>query len=281
MAEPYEAIFYVNNLVGAPQSGTFKIKVHPEWAPHGAARFTELVKARYFDGCRFFRAIRDFIVQWGIAADPSATIRWMGRPIRDDTVKTTNSKGRVSFAAAGPQSRTAQVFVNINDNLVLDMKQFAPFAEVTEGFDIVERMYTGYGEGAPNGIGPSQSRIITQGNVYLDMSYPKLSSIDRVEFAANVSEDHLSQVIAFGTPPAWDLLWWLGVWPTIFLSMAFIFCCSVLGLLYTLGIFSRHGKAKSRTGGFREIRTEEDTELAVPPEAVGARSRNGMAADED
>ncbi len=157
--------------------GNFVLAIHPEWAPKGADRFKELVKMGWFDGCKFFRVIDGFMVQFGINGNPELNDKWQENRIPDDPVKTTNSRGRISFATRGPNTRTTQVFINFGDNGNLDGMGFAPFGEVVEGMEIVDSLFKGYGEGAPRGRGPDQGMIQSKGNAYLEEKFPKLDGI--------------------------------------------------------------------------------------------------------
>lgn len=150
--------------------GPFVVEVHPEWAPIGAKRFRELIDDRYYDGARFFRVVPNFVVQFGIAASPAKTKKWDKR-IDDDPVRQTNRAGSLAFATMGPNTRTAQVFINLASNLSLDAQGFAPFALVVEGMDVVRNLHAGYGEQ------PDQQMIERQGNAYLTGKYPKLDYI--------------------------------------------------------------------------------------------------------
>jgi peptidyl-prolyl cis-trans isomerase A (cyclophilin A) len=147
--------------------GDFVLQINKEWAPIGAQRFYELVKTGFFDDARFFRVINGFMVQFGINADPKIS------------ATRENDKGRITFATRGPNSRTTQVFINLVNNPNLDGQGFAPFGEVVSGQDVVEKLYAGYGEGAPNGNGPSQPLIQSQGNEYLKKDFPLLDYIKK------------------------------------------------------------------------------------------------------
>lgn len=162
----------------ATTAGDFTVEVHRAWAPRGADRFYELVRADYYDGNRFFRVLPGFVAQFGISGDPAVSARWRSRPIRDDPVRKSNTRGTLAFAAAGPDTRTTQVFVNLTDNSRLDGMGFAPFGQVVEGMSTVDSLYSGYGEGAPRGQGPDQGLIQREGNRYLEDSFPKLDAID-------------------------------------------------------------------------------------------------------
>ncbi|MEM9692240.1 MAG: peptidylprolyl isomerase [Myxococcota bacterium] len=152
--------------------GTITIEVHPDWAPLGAARFRELVEVSYFDGSKFFRVVPNFVVQFGLAADPTVSAMWTER-IDDDPVVESNTRGRVTFATSGANSRTTQLFINYGDNTFLDGMGFAPFGEVVEGtLSIAEQINAEYGED------PDQNRIRNEGDAYLNELFPNLTTID-------------------------------------------------------------------------------------------------------
>jgi peptidyl-prolyl cis-trans isomerase A (cyclophilin A) len=159
--------------------GDFVIQVTREWAPRGSDQFFELVRNRFYDGARFFRVVRNFVVQFGISGDPAAQRLWGDMKFRDDPVKQSNKKGFVSFAQLGPNSRTTQAFINLRDNPGLDKDGFAPFGQVVDGMDVVERLWSNYGEMAPRGSGPDPARLMKEGNAYLDERFPRLDSITR------------------------------------------------------------------------------------------------------
>jgi peptidyl-prolyl cis-trans isomerase A (cyclophilin A) len=159
-------------------AGDFVIEVHREWAPRGADRFFNLVKIGYYDNTAFYRVIKGFMAQIGMNGDPEVTQAWMDARIRDDVVTQSNTKGMVTFAMSGdPNSRTAQIFINYGENAYLDEMGFAPFGKVVEGLESVDALYGGYGEGAPRGKGPSQSRLFRGGNDYLKGEFPELDYV--------------------------------------------------------------------------------------------------------
>jgi peptidyl-prolyl cis-trans isomerase A (cyclophilin A) len=153
--------------------GDFVVEVHRGWAPRGAERFEELVQAGYYDGCKFFRAIPGFMVQFGIHGDPALNAKWRNDRIPDDPVKRSNQRGFITFATSGPHSRTTQLFINYADNSNLDGKGFAPFGEVVEGMDVVDKLNQEYG-GEPSN---HQPEIQEQGNAFLDKRFPNLDGI--------------------------------------------------------------------------------------------------------
>jgi peptidyl-prolyl cis-trans isomerase A (cyclophilin A) len=163
--------------------GPFVIEVHRDWAPQGADRFYNLVKNGFFDNARFFRVIEGFMVQFGINGDPKIAAAWRDADIKDDPVKHSNERGTITFATAGPNTRTTQVFINFADNAPLDGQGFSPFGKVVSGMEVVDSLYGGYGEGAPNGNGPDQGRVQSQGNAYLEQDFPKLDFIKSATIA--------------------------------------------------------------------------------------------------
>lgn len=156
--------------------GAIVIDVRRDWAPHGADRFYELVQQGYFTDVAFFRVISGFMAQVGISGDPALNTKWRAKPIPDDPVKASNSRGTATFATSGPNSRTTQFFISFSDNSRLDGMGFAPFGKIKD-MTPVEALYNGYGEGAPRGRGPDQGRMQATGNSYLREDFPKLDYI--------------------------------------------------------------------------------------------------------
>ena len=157
--------------------GSFVIEVHRDWAPNGADRFYNLVKNGFYNDVRFFRVLDGFMAQFGINGNPSLSAVWRDANIKDDPVKVSNGRGTVTFATAGPNTRTTQVFINFGDNAGLDGQGFSPFGKVVSGMDVVDALYGGYGEGPPRGDGPDQGRVQAQGNAYLEKAFPKLDYV--------------------------------------------------------------------------------------------------------
>lgn len=165
--------------VGAPDvfkvkmetsKGPVTIEVHREWAPIGADRFYELVKDGFFTEARFFRIVPNFIVQFGLAADPKMTKKW-DKQIADDPVSRTNRAGSITFATAGPGTRTSQIFINLRSNMMLDSQGFAPFGQVIEGMEAIEKLNSEYGEM------PDQQALTMRGNAYAKDKFPRLDFI--------------------------------------------------------------------------------------------------------
>ncbi len=155
-------------------AGDFVVEVHRDWAPLGADRFYNLVRHGFFTNASFFRVVPNFVVQFGLNADPAINKVWEDAKIQDDPVKQTNSRGTLVFATAGPGTRTSQLFINFRDNGRLDGMGFAPFGEVIEGMDVVDKIYPGYGEQ------PSQDLITSQGDAYISKNFP---NIDKIKLA--------------------------------------------------------------------------------------------------
>lgn len=160
--------------------GPVAIEVHRDWAPIGADQFYTLVKTGFYDGDRFFRVLRNFVVQFGISGDPKMNQLWSNANLPDDPVKQHNRRGTVTFATAGPNTRSTQLFINLKDNSAsLDGQGFAPIGKVTSGMDVVDSFYSSYGEMAPQGQGPDATQIEVQGNDYLASHFPRLDYIKK------------------------------------------------------------------------------------------------------
>jgi len=170
--ETFKADFELNN------AKHFVIEVHRAWSPNGADRFYNMVKNGFFDGCRFFRVVPDFMVQFGINGDPAVSAPWRNAQIPDDPVKESNKRGYVTFAkSSAPNSRTTQIFINFKDNTFLDSQGFSPFGQVISGMEVVDGIYSGDREN------PDQTQVQTQGNAYLNKSFPKLDYVKKATIA--------------------------------------------------------------------------------------------------
>ena len=158
----------------------FIVEVHRDWSPNGADRLYHLVNYKFYDGVRFFRVIKGFMAQFGYHGDPQVTSVWKSMNFPDDAVKESNLRGYMSFAKTGaPNSRSTNLFINYVNNSNLDDIGFSPIGKVIEGMEVVDKLYGGYGEGAPGGAGPSQGKIMQEGNSYLKRSFPKLDYIKK------------------------------------------------------------------------------------------------------
>lgn len=164
-------------------AGDFVVDVHPEWAPEGAKRFKELVEQGFYTDIAVFRVIDGFMAQFGIHGDPTVMAKWRDSKIPDDPRRpdVSNARGFVTFATAGPNTRTTQLFINYGNNAMLDSQGFTPFGKVAgDGMEVVEKFYKGYGEGAPRGRGPDQGRLQNQGNEYLKKEFPEMTYIKSI-----------------------------------------------------------------------------------------------------
>lgn len=161
--------------------GKVVVEIHRDWAPNGVDHFYTLVKTGFYDGSRFYRTVRNFVAQFGIAGDPKTNALWASGNIPDDPVKESNVTGTLTYAATGmPNSRTTQLFFNLRDNSKsLDPQGFAPIGKVITGLDVMEGFYTGYGSMPPEGEGPDPGKIASQGNAYLESQFPRLDFIQK------------------------------------------------------------------------------------------------------
>jgi peptidyl-prolyl cis-trans isomerase A (cyclophilin A) len=158
--------------------GKFTVEVTRSLAPNGADRFYNLVRSGFFTDIAFFRVIKGFMCQFGIHGDPAVAAKWNTANIADDPVVGSNTRGAITFATAGPNTRTTQLFINFGNNTGLDGQGFSSFGKVISGMDtVVDQINGEYGEGAPSGAGPSQGRIQGEGNAYLKQSFPNLDYI--------------------------------------------------------------------------------------------------------
>jgi len=165
--------------------GKMTIVARRAWAPHGVDRFYYLTKNHYYDSTYFFRVIENFVAQVGISGQPKINAAWESRRIPDDPVRHSNTRGTIAFASEGPNTRTVQLFINLRDNAKLDTYGggFPPIADVTDGMNVAQSLFDGYGEGAPAGLGPRQEMLMEQGNDYVRHFFPKLDLIVRTTIA--------------------------------------------------------------------------------------------------
>ncbi|MEM7414779.1 MAG: peptidylprolyl isomerase [Gemmatimonadota bacterium] len=157
--------------------GVVAIEVTRAWAPLGADRFYNLAKGGFYDDTRIYRVLDNFMAQWGLNGDPYVNQAWKSEFIVDDPVTQSNLRGRVAFAKGGVHTRTTEIFISTKDNGPLDENGFAPFGEVVEGMEIVDRFYSAYGDGPPRGEGPYQAMAAARGNAYFDEEFPELTRI--------------------------------------------------------------------------------------------------------
>ena len=176
-------------------AGDFVVKVTRAWAPLGADRFYNLVKHGFFNDAAFFRVLPGFVVQFGMSPNPTVNAAWEKATIKDDPVIQSNHTGYLTYAkpSGPPNSRTTQIFISLGENGRLDSDGFAPFALVTSGMDVVQKLFSGYGET------PNQAEIAVEGKAYLDKNFPKL---DRILSATVTSPAPAAPVHHSATAPA-------------------------------------------------------------------------------
>ena len=175
-------------------AGNFILEAHRDWAPHGVDRLYDLVRIRYYDDSRFFRVVPGRWVQFGINGDPKIAQQQRQHTIPDDVLKQHNTRGYVAFSNTGPNTRSTQVYINLGDNSARNDVEagFAPFGQIVEGTDVVEKIYSGYGENSGGGMRAGhQAKMFEEGNAYLDREFPKLDKLIRAtivpdkDFAGN------------------------------------------------------------------------------------------------
>lgn len=186
LTHPWDATFTVD--LDGREGGeleSFTVRVHPDWAPEGAKRFQDIVQSpEVLSNARFFRVVPGFMVQFGIPGAPDVASTWRSKNIPDDEVIQSNKRGYMTYATAGPGTRTTQMFINYDDNKFLDHQGFAPFAEVLgEGMKVVDKIQSRYGES------PNQGKIQSSGNQYLQSQFPELSFITSVSSTALSAKD--------------------------------------------------------------------------------------------
>ena len=174
-------------------NGTVLVDLYPEWAPIGVKRMLEIVEQGVLDDCRFFRVVPGFVTQFGIPGDPEVAAKWREANIKDDPVKESNLRGTLTFATSGANSRTTQLFFNLNDNPNLDGMGFAPIGKVVHGMPVVDAIYAGYEER------PDQTVIQQQGNAYLEKNYPRL---DHVKTVVKLGDGPQTETAALPEPEA-------------------------------------------------------------------------------
>jgi peptidyl-prolyl cis-trans isomerase A (cyclophilin A) len=155
--------------------GVFVVEVHREWAPLAADRFYNLVRSGFYDGTRFFRVVEGFVAQFGMSGDPAVQAAWTRARLQDEPVVRSNTRGFVTFTKESmPNTRYTMVFINLADNSRLDQSGFPPFGQVVSGMEVVDSLYSGYGDDR----GPDQRRMLRQGNAYLQESFPELDYVE-------------------------------------------------------------------------------------------------------
>src|ERR1700678_277520 len=180
--EPKPAVFpEVFRVKFETSQGNFVVEARRAWSPHGANRFYELVRMKYFDQGRFFRVVPGFIAQFGVNRDFNVHGKWREYFIVDDPPQQKNLRGTLAYAMSGPTTRATEIFINLADNPALDQQGFVPFAQVVQGMQVVDKFYSGYGEMRPEGKYIDPSRVEGEANEYLVQRFPNLDYILRTE----------------------------------------------------------------------------------------------------
>ena len=159
-------------------AGDFVVEAHRAWAPNGVDRLHQLLLAGFFNGSRFFRVVPGFVAQFGIPGNPKIAQVWRTKTIADDPAAQSNRRGFISYAMTGPNTRTTQLYINLADNSRLDAQGFAPIGQVVEGMEVVDKIYSGYGETSGGGMrAGKQAKLFEEGNAWLDREFPKLDKL--------------------------------------------------------------------------------------------------------
>ena len=166
--------------------GAFVLEVRRALAPRGADRFYHLIEAGFYNDSRFYRVIAGRFVQFGIAGKPAIAGIWRNQAFSDDPVRASNTRGTFAYAMTGPDARTTQIYINTSDQLQQDAQGFAPFGRVVEGMDVVDKLYSGYGERSGGGMrAGKQAQLFEEGNAYLDREFPMLDKLIRARIVVN------------------------------------------------------------------------------------------------
>ena len=185
----------------ATSQGDFIVEVHRSWAPIGADRFYNLVAHHFFDGQRFFRVRQSVFAQFGIPGNPRVAQAWRSASIPDDPPKQSNVRGTIAYAFTTPNTRTTQLFINLADNKQFDPQGFAPIGTVTSGMDVVDRLYSGYGETAGGGMRAGhQDALFAEGNAYLIRHFPRLDYIRKARLITRRRGDRGVMPVFFSPP---------------------------------------------------------------------------------
>ena len=172
----------VSHLRFETSKGVFVLRLVRDWGPIGADRLYNLARLGYYDDTRFHRVNRNYIVQFGLHGDPAVNAVWTNQYLRDDPPRSENARGTFAFAMKGlPNTRNTQIYINLGDNSRNNREPFTVLGTVIEGMDVLDSLYSGYGESS--GAGMRQGRqgpLEAGGNAYMDREFPLLDRILRV-----------------------------------------------------------------------------------------------------
>jgi homoserine O-acetyltransferase len=174
----------VSRLRFETTKGVFVLEVIRDWGPIGADRLYNLARLGYYDDTRFHRVNRNYIAQFGLHGDPAVNAAWTDQYLEDDPPRSHNTRGTFAFAmkgAAQPNTRNTQIYINLADNARSDAEPFTILGRVVEGMDVVDSLYSGYGENSGSGVRQGrQGPLAAGGNRYMDRQFPLLDRIRRV-----------------------------------------------------------------------------------------------------
>lgn len=157
--------------------GNFDVLVERKLSPKAADRLYQLIRHNYFENILFYRVVPGFVVQFG-SSDSLVLKNWERMKIPDEKVVQGNTKGTLSFARAGVETRGTQLFINLADNHRLDtisysgVTGFPSFGKVAAGRNVLDSLYSDYGEKPMGDYGMMQ----TNKDEFLK-KFPKLDSI--------------------------------------------------------------------------------------------------------
>jgi homoserine O-acetyltransferase len=164
--------------------GVFVLELHRDWGPIGADRFYNLARLGYYDDARFHRVNKNYIAQFGLSGDPAVNAAWKNQYIPDDPPRSDNKRGTFAFSMKGPgnpNTRNTQIYINLADNSRNNGEPFTVLGTVVEGMNVVDSLYSGYGENAGSGVRQGRQGPLEEGgNAYMDKNFPLLDRILRV-----------------------------------------------------------------------------------------------------
>jgi len=176
----------ISHLRFETTKGVFVLELVRAWSPIGADRFYNLARLGYYNDTRFHRVDAGYIAQWGINGDPAVNAAWKDQQIADDPPRSHNVRGTYAFSQLPPgpghaNTRNTQIYINLRDNLRNDAEPFTVLGTVIEGMDVLDSLYSGYGEKSGGGVRQGkQGPLEAGGNAYMDREYPKLDRILKV-----------------------------------------------------------------------------------------------------
>ena len=132
--------------ISKKKKGDITLELLPEKAPKTVKNFVDLAEKGFYDGTKFHRVIKDFMIQGGdpLSKDDDKMELWgtggPGYTFEDEIGPDNhNEKGTISMANAGPNTNGSQFFINTADNLYLDSKHTV-FGKVVDGMNVVEEI---------------------------------------------------------------------------------------------------------------------------------------------